>query len=36
LAFANAIGIAVKEIEKAVPGRIGERIAEIFAERKTA
>jgi glycerol-3-phosphate acyltransferase PlsX len=36
LAFANAIGIAVKEIEKAVPTRIGERIAEIFAERKTA
>jgi glycerol-3-phosphate acyltransferase PlsX len=36
LAFANAIGIAVREVEKAVPTRIGERIAEIFAERKTA
>jgi glycerol-3-phosphate acyltransferase PlsX len=36
LAFANAIGIAVKEVEKAVPTRIGERVTEIFAERKTA
>jgi glycerol-3-phosphate acyltransferase PlsX len=36
LAFANAISIAVKEVEKAVPARIGERLAGIFAERKTA
>ena len=36
LAFANAIDIAVKEVEKAVPARIGERVAGIFAERKTA
>ncbi len=31
-AFARAIEIAVLEIEKAVPARIGERVAEIFAE----
>jgi glycerol-3-phosphate acyltransferase PlsX len=36
LAFANAIRIAMLEIEKAVPMRIGERVASIFAERKTA
>jgi glycerol-3-phosphate acyltransferase PlsX len=36
LAFANAINIAVKEVEKDVPTRIGERIASIFSERKTA
>ncbi|MBS1211780.1 MAG: plsX [Proteobacteria bacterium] len=38
LAFARAIEIAVLEIEKAVPARIGERVAEIFAEgeRQTA
>lgn len=31
LAFSRAIEIAVLEIEKAVPDRIGERVAEIFA-----
>jgi glycerol-3-phosphate acyltransferase PlsX len=36
VSFANAIEIAVKEVEKAVPARIGERVAGIFAERKTA
>jgi glycerol-3-phosphate acyltransferase PlsX len=36
VAFANAIEIAMREIENAVPQRIGERVAEIFAERKTA
>ena len=36
LAFANAIAIAVKEVEEGVPARIGERVAGIFAERKTA
>lgn len=36
LAFANAIDIAVKEVEEAIPARIGERVAGIFAERKTA
>ncbi len=36
LAFSNAIQIAVKEVEKAVPTRISERVASIFAERKTA
>jgi len=36
LAFANAIMIAAKEVEKAVPMRIEERIASIFAERKSA
>lgn len=36
LSFANAIGIAIKEVEKDVPARIGERVATVFAERKTA
>lgn len=36
VAFAKAIEIAMREIENAVPQRIGERVAEIFAERKTA
>lgn len=36
LAFANAIAIAAKEVDKAVPVRIEERIATIFAERKSA
>lgn len=36
VAFANAISIANKEVEKAVPVRIEERIASIFAERKSA
>lgn len=36
IAFANAIMIAAKEVEKAVPMRIEERIASIFAERKSA
>jgi glycerol-3-phosphate acyltransferase PlsX len=36
IAFANAIMIAAKEVAKAVPMRIEERIASIFAERKSA
>jgi glycerol-3-phosphate acyltransferase PlsX len=36
VAFANAIKMAVKEVEKGVPARIGERVEEIFAERRTA
>lgn len=36
MAFANAIGIAGKEVDKAVPVRIAERVASVFAERKTA
>ncbi|HUL12878.1 MAG TPA: phosphate acyltransferase PlsX [Methylococcaceae bacterium] len=36
VAFAKAIEIAAREIENAVPQRIGERVAAIFAERKTA
>ncbi len=36
LAFANAIKMAVLEIEKGVPMRIEKRVAGIFAERKTA
>lgn len=36
VAFANAINIAVKEVEKAVPARISERVANIFAERMSA
>ena len=36
LSFANAIGIGIKEVEKAVASRIGERVESIFAERKTA
>ena len=35
-AFSNAILIAAKEVEKAVPMRITERVASVFAERKTA
>lgn len=35
-AFAKAIEMAALEIEKAVPARIGERVAEIFAERNPA
>jgi glycerol-3-phosphate acyltransferase PlsX len=31
IAFARAIEVAVKEIEKAVPDRIGERVADIIA-----
>ncbi|MGI9212521.1 MAG: phosphate acyltransferase PlsX [Methylococcaceae bacterium] len=36
LAFANAIHIAIKEVEKAVPTRIGERLTERLAEGKAA
>lgn len=36
LAFANAIHIAMKEVEKAVPTRIGERLTERLAEGKAA
>jgi glycerol-3-phosphate acyltransferase PlsX len=36
LSFGNAIKIAVKEVEKAVPSRIGARVAGVFAERKSA
>lgn len=36
LAFANAISIAIKEVEKAVPMRISERVASVFSERKSA
>lgn len=35
-AFANAIDMAILEIQNAVPERIGERVAEIIAEGKTA
>jgi phosphate acyltransferase len=35
-AFGNAIAIAAKEVIKAVPERIEQRIASVFAERKTA
>lgn len=35
-AFANAIAIAAKEVDKAVPARIEERVASVFAQRKTA
>ncbi|MDD2769608.1 MAG: phosphate acyltransferase PlsX [Methylococcus sp.] len=31
--FANAVSIAVKEVEKAVPHRIGERVTDAFAGR---
>ncbi|SMF94892.1 phosphate:acyl-[acyl carrier protein] acyltransferase [Methylomagnum ishizawai] len=34
--FGNAIQIGVKEVEKAVVSRIGERVENIFAERKSA
>jgi len=36
LSFSNAIGIAIKEVEKDVPARIGQRVTTIFAERKAA
>ena len=36
VAFAKAIDIAVLEIENAVPERIGERVAELMAERNSA
>ena len=36
MAFANAIRIAILEVEKAIPLRIGERVETIFAERKSA
>ena len=35
-AFANAIKMAMLEIDKAVPEHIGERVATIFANRKSA
>lgn len=35
-AFSNAIGIAAKEVHKAVPARIEERVASVFGQRKTA
>ncbi|CAI8856944.1 putative phosphate acyltransferase [Methylococcus capsulatus] len=34
--FANAVTIAVKEVEKAVPHRIGERMTDVFAARNLA
>jgi glycerol-3-phosphate acyltransferase PlsX len=36
LAFGNAINIAIKEVEKAVPNRISAQVAGVFAERKSA
>lgn len=36
VAFSNAIRIAMLEVEKNVPMRIGERVESIFAKRKTA
>lgn len=36
VAFANAIRVAILEVEKGVPDRIGERVAEVFAARKIA
>lgn len=35
-AFANAIRVAMLEVEKRVPDRISERVAEVFASRKIA
>jgi glycerol-3-phosphate acyltransferase PlsX len=35
-AFANAIRVAMLEVEKGVPDRIGERVTEVFASRKIA
>ena len=35
-AFANAIRVAMLEVEQGVPDRIGERVAEVFAERRIA
>lgn len=34
--FANAIRMAVLEVEMGVPDRIGQRVAEVFASRETA
>lgn len=34
--FANAIRVAMLEVEKGVPDRIGERVAGVFASRKIA
>lgn len=34
--FANAIRVAMLEVEKGVPDRIDERVAEVFASRKIA
>lgn len=34
--FANAIRVAMLEVEQGVPDRIGERVAQVFAERKIA
>lgn len=36
LALGHAIQVAMREVEKAVPARISERVAGIFAERRTA
>ncbi len=36
VAMANAIRVAMLEVEKGVPDRIGERVAEVFARRKIA
>jgi glycerol-3-phosphate acyltransferase PlsX len=36
VSFANAIAIAVKEVEKAVPQRIGEQVSGVFAARNFA
>ena len=35
-AFANAIKMAVLEVEQGVPKRIGERVSEVFAEKASA
>lgn len=34
--FANAIRVAMLEVEQGVPDRIGERVTQVFAERKIA
>lgn len=34
--FTNAIRVAMLEVEQGVPDRIGERVAQVFAERKIA
>jgi glycerol-3-phosphate acyltransferase PlsX len=36
VSFANAIKMAIKEVEKGVPERIGERVEEAFAARNSA
>jgi glycerol-3-phosphate acyltransferase PlsX len=36
ISFANAIRVAMLEVEQGVPDRIGERVAEVFAARKIA